>query len=80
MRRVETHATAGGYSNGCRCQPCRAAWRQRSRRLNGTVVPANRDIQLDQPWVIVNFPVAIVARKAWPDDDAAVTAAFGGTP
>jgi precorrin-4 methylase len=35
------------------------------------------DDALDHPWLLVDFPVALVARAAWPDDAAAIAAAFG---
>lgn len=36
------HGTYYGYTTGCRCEPCvdavRVYWRERSRRVRGTVI------------------------------------------
>lgn len=75
---MSQHGTYSRYTNGrCRCLPCKKANRIYARRRLGIVVAPERDDQLDNPWLLRDFPVALVARRAFPDDDTAITAAFG---
>jgi hypothetical protein len=62
------------HRSDCRCRAC-----LRARRLarRGDITPDDGDRALDEPWLLVDFPVALIARAAWPDDDEAIAAAFG---
>lgn len=75
---MRPHGTYSRYTNGkCRCRRCKHA----NAMYTAHHVP-NRRCQPDCEWcipprfVLRNFPVALVARTAWPDDGDAIAAAF----
>lgn len=74
---MSPHGTYSRYTNGrCRCLPCKKANRNYARSRRYIVVAPERDDQLDGPWLLRDFPIALVARRAFPDDRAAIAAAF----